>query len=413
MRRFLALVLACLPACAGEAPPNSTAVVRDSAGIRIVENSSPSWEAGRAWQLGQQPEVSIGVAEGDSLYELFGVSSAVRLHDGRIAVANGGFEIRFFDRDGVYLTTLGRKGGGPGEFEGISWVRRFRGDSIVVYDSGLNRVSVFDSQGTFGRSATVQQTTGVPLPRVVGVFDDGSLLSRGGAHFAMGDIREGLARENARLLRHSPDGSDPEQIGVFPGMEVQYTEWRGRIGAGRPLFGRESYLATFGDRFYAGANDSYEIQMFTAAGELSAIIRRQYDVRITRADVDVLMERRLEQVEDPGMRREVRQAYADIPTGGPMPAFGWPGWAWGAIGRPADAIQVDGGGNLWVVDHGRPGEEQNSWTVFDSEGRMLGSIILPDGFRPVDIGERYVLGVWRDDLGVTYVQRYVLIKPEG
>ena len=65
--------------------------------------------------------------------------------------------------------------------------------------------------------------------------------------------------------------------------------------------------------------------------DFESIIRKHHDVRITGEDVDVLRQRRLDQVDDPGMRREVRRSYNDLPTGGLMPAFGWPGWAWGAI----------------------------------------------------------------------------------
>ncbi len=95
-----------------------------------------------------------------------------------------------------------------------------------------------------------------------------------------------------------------------------------------------------------------------------------------------------------------------------MPAFGWPGWAWGAILRPTQAMQADAAKNLWVVDHSRPGVEQNSWTVFNADGELLGSITLPGGFWPSDIGRDYILGQWRDSLDVAHVRLYDLTKPE-
>ena len=94
-----------------------------------------------------------------------------------------------------------------------------------------------------------------------------------------------------------------------------------------------------------------------------------------------------------------------------MPAFGWPGWAWGAIRGPTQAIQADAAKNLWVVDHNRPGVDQNSWTVFDPDGGLFGSITLPGGFWPSDIGSDYILGRWTDSLDVTHVLLYDLIKP--
>ena len=414
MTRFLVVVaMAIIVACGGESDLRRGVTVRDSAGIRIVENMAPSWDEVTAWRLSTDPSLDIGVAEGDPNYELFGVSSVVRLNDGRIAIANASSELRFFDQNGIYLRTVGRRGGGPGEFESISWVRRFRGDSLAVYDSRLNRISIFDGGGAFGRSANMQPRNDVPRPAVVGVFEDGSLLSRGGAYFAIGPIEEGLARDDAIVLRHAPNGGDPVTITTVPGGEFLYTAWRGRVGGGRPLFGREPYFVVVDDRFYVGVNDTYEIKSFTPAGKLESIIRKHHDVRITSEDVDVLEQRRLEQVEDPGMRREVRRAYDDIPTGGLMPAFGWPGWRWGALGRPTQAIQADAARNLWVVDHNRPGIDRNSWTVFDADGELLGSLTLPSGFWPSDIGSDYILGRWRDSLDVTHVQLYNIVKPEG
>ena len=188
--------------------------------------------------------------------------------------------------------------------------------------------------------------------------------------------------------------------------------WRGGVYHGRPTFAREPYFVVVGDRFYVGVNDTYEIKVFTPAGRLESIIRKHHDVRIMREDVDVLRQRRLDQVDDPGDRREVHRYYNDLPTGGLMPAFGWPGWAWGAIRGPTEAIQADAARNLWVVDHNRPGVEQNSWTVFNADGELLGSITLPGGFWPSDIGRDYILGHWRDSLDVVHVQLYNLIKPE-
>ena len=111
------------------------------------------------------------------------------------------------------------------------------------------------------------------------------------------------------------------------------------------------------------------------------------------------------------MRREVERAYADLPTGAPIPAFGWPAPQLG--GGPTRALQVDAVGNLWVVDQNRPADTRNSWSLFNPNGEWLGTMVFPDGFLPMDIGDEYVLGRWRDDLDVAHVQLYELIKPTG
>jgi hypothetical protein len=51
------------------------------------------------------------------------------------------------------------------------------------------------------------------------------------------------------------------------------------------------------------------------------------------------------------------------------------------------------------------------WTIFDHEYRMLGTVETPPRFAVSWIGEDLVLGVWRDEFDVEYVQGYALIKP--
>jgi hypothetical protein len=49
------------------------------------------------------------------------------------------------------------------------------------------------------------------------------------------------------------------------------------------------------------------------------------------------------------------------------------------------------------------------WDVFDSEGRYLGVVTLPDRFEPVEFAEEDVYGVWRDELDVEYVMRLKVV----
>jgi hypothetical protein len=56
-------------------------------------------------------------------------------------------------------------------------------------------------------------------------------------------------------------------------------------------------------------------------------------------------------------------------------------------------------------------EDESTWTVFDTEGRLLGALEIAGRVRVVDIGSDYVLGVWQDDLDVERVILYELLKP--
>ena len=76
---------------AGDAPAPDVFSVTDSAGIEIVESTTPAWE-GDGWRVSDTPSVVIGRVEGDERY-LFGwinwKNGGVVLRDGRIAVLDG------------------------------------------------------------------------------------------------------------------------------------------------------------------------------------------------------------------------------------------------------------------------------------------------------------------------------------
>ena len=93
-------------------------IVRDSAGVRIVEH--PSDFAAPSWLISETPTIDIGSGDGDSSTLLYQVEGTHRLSDGRIVVANrSSHELRYYDAEGNYLHSAGRQGEGPGEFEGL------------------------------------------------------------------------------------------------------------------------------------------------------------------------------------------------------------------------------------------------------------------------------------------------------
>ncbi len=67
--------------------------------------------------------------------------------------------------------------------------------------------------------------------------------------------------------------------------------------------------------------------------------------------------------------------------------------------------------NIWAQQYYLIADSTPPWTVFDSDGRLLGDVTFPDRFHTFEIGADYVVGVWWDELDVEHVQLYDLIKP--
>lgn len=108
---FLLALLAC-----GNGP-RAPGVVTDSAGVVIIESEVG---AKGEWALVSNPSLEIASASDDSSEPLYRVVGLARLGDHTV-VANGGTnQIFFYDSAGNRVRSIGREGGGPGEFERLS-----------------------------------------------------------------------------------------------------------------------------------------------------------------------------------------------------------------------------------------------------------------------------------------------------
>jgi hypothetical protein len=95
-------------------------------------------------------------------------------------------EVRVYSPDGILLHRIGRRGGGPGEFEGAP---RFGviGDTVWTVDTRVGRISLFDREGKVLSSGTADRVM-MPMPTgTVGYLLPWSMLPSGNftSHFGM------------------------------------------------------------------------------------------------------------------------------------------------------------------------------------------------------------------------------------
>jgi hypothetical protein len=404
---MLPLVVLLVSACGGEGEAaGSTVTVTDSAGIQIVESDRPAWSAGEEWRVSTDPILEIGMAEGPEDYLLSRVRAARRLADGSIAVANSqSAEIRIFAADGRHMRTIGRQGGGPGEFENLFWMHTVRGDSILAYDHIARRLSVFSPDGRFVGANTIGGGEQESLPRLIGTFEDGSLAA------VLVDFR-GFTRPTGEVgrmpelyVRFAGTGEFLDTLSSLPGgetyMESSRTSGGMEMVAIRPpIFGHVTVSALVNDRLVLGSNDSYELQVAGPDGTLERLIRRRVQPRPVTEQL--LEAARREEVasaatEEQARRRE--EALRSAPHSSTVPFY--------------ESLMGDDEGNLWVQEFTVPGEDPPGWAIYGPEGKLLGSVHLPDDFRPTHFGGDFVLGVWRDKLEVERVRMYALEKGDA
>ncbi len=359
--------------------------LRDSAGIRIVENPRIPKGSRLAWRIGPEPSLSIGVLEGDEPHMLFFVTDATRLADGRIVIANAGSaELRIFDSNGSHLGTRGGRGEGPGEFRELGNVAPWPGDSLVAWFAPGWRISVFDGDGNYGRTFGINDGTRSWRFRPDSPTKDGlflAVLAPEDADTLVLEFRDGKGAVRSSLGTHP--GSEPYLMNEGTNREMLY--WK--------IFGREPVWGVWGDLVAVGVSSHYEIKALEADGSLARIVRREHSPRaVTSADVETHVEgRRFFNEAD-------RREYRSVPVAEHFPAF--------------TSIMSDALDHLWVREYDLPGEERATplWTVFNPEGHVLGFVETPAGLSIYEIGADYILGKVISELGVESVQLWPLAR---
>jgi hypothetical protein len=406
MKRYLLATVIVATGCG--AAPSLPPVVRDSAGVTIVENFGPTWSGNEGWTVSAAPTLSIGDSTLGENYVFDRLVGALRYADGTIVVANNGtHELRWYDSNGSFLQTAGRAGSGGVTFTSLAWIGRFGDESVLAYDGTTMRTAILSNDGSLQHSSSLIMTFQAPPGAVSGVFADSSLLVvRGARHWVRAmqgqpDPPQGLRRGPTMAFRYSSeDGSFLNGLGTYSGSEQIFRTGRTQIVHVNPRpFGRNAILTTSGNSLYVGTQDSYEISVFSNLDTLQALIRLQREnAPVTQAHIDRYKNARLANVHS--RERAAREARLDsLPWPHAMPAY--------------STMMVDTEGNLWVADHRPFGVEQPVWNVFDSSYHLLGSVETPLSLTIFDIGPDYILGRWRDGSGMESIRVYRLEKPNG
>lgn len=387
------LVTITLQGCGSDRGTRSNVIVKDSAGIQIVESSAPQWREGEAWSISAQPLVQIGAYEGDETEQLFQVQGIARLSNGRIVVANAGTdELRVYSARGEYIRSVGREGSGPGEFTdpGRLWV--LAEDTLVVTD-WTKTVSVFDSAGVF-----VGSNGFGPWP-VHDRFSDGSFLQLvippGPDAFL-----PGYSRPDVALIRARADGSAADTLARVTGDDTfRSVSDAGGVSSWYAPFGRTRTAAVYGDSIYTGDGAMFEVRNLDEQGTVVRIIRRSAErTAVTPAAIESFEAQMLREVQTDARRRRLQRLFRE--------------WTYPPFQPAYDQLVVDHEGNLWTR-HYAIGSSRSNWSVFGPTGRWLGVIEMPADFTLKEIGSDYVLGVSVDDFGVEYVQLYALEKGDS
>jgi hypothetical protein len=413
-RLFLAQTILLVSAGACSSPPDSLSSneIFDSAGVRVIHNARPLWKEGEAWTVSQEAFLSIGTFSGREEYQFVEVSSGTRTVGGEVVVADRGARtVRVYDRSGVFVRTLGGPGAGPGEFQDPAQVVVSQGDSVLVWDDQALRVTRFDSSGQLAGVETLDlaglsKAATPPLyPGRIELLETGDYLIRL-VEKAVKKNPPGLSepyRDRSGALWVSMDYSVVDTLAFFMGVEQVAVEAPfGRYPVPLPL-GRDTWIASgshpprvcIGEQ--VGEQGGEGIKCFSREGIRTEI---RWVSSLPPVSEEEMEEWREENIRFFGPKlsdREILAMLDQVPSPQARP--------------PHSQLLLDVGGNLWArlgpTEGG--GGASIDYLVFDPEGKLLGAVALPP-IEVLEIGEGYVLGVYRDELEVEFVQLYDLTK---
>lgn len=315
--------------------------------------------AQRAWSISTTPSLEIpAITEAGEVN--FGiVTSATRLPNGDIVVADGsaGALVRF-SATGVLLSRAGRIGSGPGEFRSLRWMGQCGPDSLWTQDLNQPRLSLFTASGGFVRQvmpphpATLVQcgATGRLILLTLGPPPAG-----GEATFRqIGDLFALTSANEFVQLRTGVPATEFALIGSMPVPD--------------PL-GRTTVLAVQGQEALLGTADSAVLERIGPDGQSLGYIRLPQRSRaptaaeVARASAALLMN------VPPMARAMYKPLIAQIPVPKALP--------------PYFGLWTDPAGRLWVL-RSPPGSPVQ-FTVVSNTGSILGEASSPIGFTPMEV----------------------------
>lgn len=383
-RRFLPILL--LAAACGHAPKLAKAVIDTlPGGVIRVQNPGPTGWADSAHitftelQRIQPPDGAPG--------ELGDVMDLAMDPNGTVYITEQGpVRIDRYGPDGRYLGSVGREGGGPGEYEAA--MLAVLDGHLVVHDPQSRRTSVFDSAGNYvrswGTSCCMFRSIGtdtlgafyVPVP------PDGGVMS----HEGPGWIRFHLDGTLVDTLWSRPQPANLKFWEFSPGPHS-------RTRFSIPFQPDVSDNPWPGGGLLIGDNGSYSITIAPHGTDSALVFSRSWT---PEAIPDSLRKNALESYTAHNAALKAVARLEDIPTA--APAF--------------SAIVVDAEQRIWIQQWEKDPTGGSYWDIFSPHGVWLGTVHAPFHSGRLVFRRGEVLVATTDANELPVLLRYRLTEPD-
>lgn len=367
----------------------------DSAGVvvtelpaKLSELTNPRLHLERRYRIGTD----------DSGLELFRVSGAGFLTDGRLVIGDGGeLRLSLVDSLGRVDARFGGRGEGPGEFLSITSVHVPEAETIVVFDEMLGRLTEFDTAGqlldTRRRIEPSVVLTIVPLVAsmsgpLVGVYWENRVFGRGP-----------IVHDTTPLLRYPAETTRPDTLSL----------WRTKIWSmGRVVMGAMRVQLAFGpdllscgqaDRFALADTHEARVWVFEENGDLTMQVRwGETPAPVTQADLERFRAERAARLSE-GLPEEVRRKFLEVPHHETRAVI--------------EGIALDRDGGVWIAPASLRTDGSQIWLVIDRGGSIRGSARLPAGSRMLVVRDGWLAALDRGEYDVETISVYRVVELAG
>jgi hypothetical protein len=303
--------------------------------------------------------------------------------------------IKVFDSNGDFIKTIGRQGEGPGEFSNLGRMTFLPDGRLVVTDSRANRISLFDSEGTYLGSHHWTERLG----RLYCATDMDCVMTM----YTFEEGKDPLAGRKLFVKKFDFEGNEILAFGEFRTEEMKiHTESTSgggsmMVGISVPHSPHSIFIADqVRQRLYHCVNNEYMIEVFDHDGKVIRRFDRPYEPLPFTGEDAKKFRSRYDNSRQEGLKKMVQ--------GMSMPA----------VKTITPQMRVDDVGNIWVETYEQREEEDRVFTAYD--------IYNPDGLYEAKVWidlkpEIFVKGkmycMHRDEeTGYTFVKRYLTIWSE-
>jgi hypothetical protein len=391
--------------CSSELGHVPSAVVTDSAGVRMVTYVLADADV-PDYRIVGEPDLVIGEMDGTPEYALSRVDDLALANNGSILVSDGmSQEVRVFDSGGRHVRTLGGAGDGPGEFATAPSIAGLAGDTAFLFDVRSNRVTSFVLDGAMIDVVTLAAER-VGRPESLVRLEDGTYLSASrwvppNDEIEFYDPR--LELDSIVVARLDAAGRLLDTVRVMADrVRARAVQDRGGgvvgvLQTNAPYSARASVLAV-GLRPLTGRSDAFSLRFHRRTGGVESILTvRGVEHPATAEEIRarqeaVIREQFGDREIDPTVWRVNIEFLPDR-----LPAFG--------------NVVVSRVGDVWVSLTEYDLSEGLDWLVFSPSGELRGKVHTPAELRVRAIDEDLLLGFVLDELDVPRVRRYPLRSP--